>query len=306
MTQQKQALAFGEVLWDILPEKKCLGGAPLNCGGHLNRLGFETSMISAVGSDLLGTQALDIIKKEQISTQYIQSLPAVETGFTQVTLENGIPSYEFNTPCAWDCITLNDDQLESIKNTHWSVFCFGTLAQRNEVSRQTLSSIFSILEADIVFFDINLRKNFYSTDIIKNSLIFADILKLNDEEVPILSKLLEYDGSPEAFIEKLIKQFSLEGVIVTLGKKGAAAYFDGTRYEQKPSAVKVVDTVGAGDSFSAAFLATLANGHSVQDALQAGTIMADYVVSHDGALPAYNERLIKSLAPYIHNCQHGH
>ena len=298
MTKKMQAAAFGEILWDILPDKKCLGGAPLNCGAHLNRLGFKTSMISSLGNDELGKKALDAVKKEKVNTDFIQVLPGIPTGFTQVTLENGIPSYEFNAPCAWDCISLSHEQFSAFFKQHWNVFCFGSLAQRSDMSRNTLLNILRDIQADIIFFDVNLRKAFFNRNIIEGSLQHTDILKMNDEEIPVLSKLLGYNCSDDVFIRRIINDFKLTGVVTTLGKKGCAAYFNDTIYTRKPSPVPVVDTVGAGDSFSAAFLASYVyTGGDVQKAIEAGTRMADFVVSHSGALPAYDKALKEALAP---------
>jgi fructokinase len=300
MQEKRKAAAFGEILWDILPDRKCLGGAPFNCGAHLNRLGFETSMVSALGNDELGRDAVELIKKECIRDTYLQIYDDVPTGFTTVTLENGIPSYEFNSPCAWDRIAPDEKLIKNFLSVHWNIFCFGSLAQRSETSRTTLTKILSRIDADIVFFDVNLRKKFFTEDIIRKSLECTDILKMNDEEVPVLSELLGFDSSDgSSFIYKLIEKYALKGVIVTLGKKGVCAYFDGNVYTQTPSPVKVADTVGAGDSFSAAFLASFTSGHSVQDALAAGTSLADFVVSHYGALPEYDTALRKKLEPYI-------
>ena len=299
MTKKLKAAAFGEILWDILPEKKCLGGAPFNCGAHLNRLGFETSMISALGNDPLGEEALALVKKEHVSIRYLQVLDNIATGFTQVTLEQGIPSYEFNAPCAWDRIVLDTASKREFLETHWDVFCFGSLAQRDQTSRSTLMELLADIDAGTVFFDVNLRKQFYSADIIRTSLEHTDILKMNDEEVPVLSKLLGYTAGDDQFTSAIIDRYGLKGVIVTCGKKGATASFDGITYRQTPSPVKIADTVGAGDSFSAAFLASYVRGHPVQEALAAGTRLADFVVSHNGALPEYDEQLRKDISLYI-------
>lgn len=295
MENNRTVLSFGEILWDILPEKKHLGGAPLNCAMHLQRMGYETTVISALGNDELGKSALVLIQKENISMDYITIVDTVPTGFTHVVLENGFPSYEFNNPCAWDCIALSDEQMKSIANKRWSVFIFGSLSQRSEKSRHALYALLDVLKSDTIFFDVNIRKNFYSKEIIKRSLAYAHIVKMNDEEVPFIARLLEYSDSSEVFIDRLMRDYTLQGVIITLGSKGAAAYFNGKKYYQKTGAVSVVDTVGAGDSFSAAFLAAYIQGKSIQESLLSGSVLADYVVSHAGAVPVYDETLKRML-----------
>jgi fructokinase len=297
MSDNFRAAAFGEILWDILPEKKCLGGAPLNCAGNLNRLGVQASIVSALGKDDLGNEAFSIIKKEHIATDYLQLLDAAETGYSRVVLKDGIPSYEFNFPCAWDLIELPDAAVQKFCAEHWNLFIFGSLAQRSETSRNTLRKLLSGIRADTVFFDVNIRKEFYNADIIRDSLGYTDILKMNDEEVPVLARIFDRTGSSDSeFINWLIKKYEMKGIIVTRGKEGPAAYFNGSVFEQQPSPVPVIDTVGAGDSFSAGFLSAFVRGKSVQTALNVGTTLADYVVSHNGALPEYDENLKALLA----------
>ncbi|MCK9169879.1 MAG: carbohydrate kinase [Treponema sp.] len=299
MPETKKAAAFGEILWDILPGKKCLGGAPFNCGAHLNRLGFKTTMLSALGDDQLGQEALSLVNNENVSSRFINMLSGVPTGFTNVVLNNGKPSYEFNSPCAWDYIAFNSSMEKTFLATHWDVFCFGTLAQRSVVSRKTLFTLLEKINADIKFFDINLRKEFYTDSVIEQTLKYTDILKMNDEEFPVVSKILGITGNMAAAAEYIIKKYGLKGIIITAGKSGTTAFFNNQEYRISPENVPVIDTVGAGDSFSAAFLASYINGHSVTDALSAGSALADFVVSHSGALPEYDSKIREKLAAFI-------
>jgi fructokinase len=299
MSETKNIAAFGEILWDILPDKKCLGGAPFNCGAHLNRLGFKTTMVSAVGNDQLGQEALSLIENENVSSRFIRMLSGVPTGFTTVKLDHGKPSYEFNSPCAWDYITLSPTLKKEFLSVHWNVFCFGSLAQRSFINYKTLYSLLDGIHADIKFFDINLRKTFYTKSIIQQSLKYADILKMNDEELPVVSNILGITGTPTAITEHIIKKYKLQGIIITAGKDGTTAYFNGREYRVTPENVPVLDTVGAGDSFSAAFLASYITGHAIPDALAAGSALADFVVSHNGALPEYDSKIKEKLAGFI-------
>lgn len=295
MEKKYKAIAFGEILWDILPDKKCLGGAPFNVSVHLNRLGFETKIVSALGKDKLGQEALDFISKEKCSIDCIETIRDIPTGFTNVNVQKGIPSYEFNEPCAWDMISLSENKKIELSQENFNVFIFGSLAQRHEISRKTLYSLLSDIHADTVFFDVNLRKNFFSRKIIEESLSFADIVKMNDEEIPVISKLLGYKKSDDDFIFKFIDDFRLKGLIATLGKKGSAAYFNNQKIICPCGDVKVVDTVGAGDSFSAAFLSAYVKGKNIEESLISGSKLADFVVSKAGALPEYDDTIFSEL-----------
>lgn len=290
--------AFGEILWDVLPQKKCLGGAPFNCAAHMNRLGFNTTMISALGDDALGTEALRVISQEQMDSSFIQVQNDFPTGQTDVVLKNGSPSYEFNMPCAWDAISLDEGMLANIASLQLDVFCFGSLVQRSKKSRDTLFSILKIIRSPIIFFDVNLRKEFYTKDVIARSLEYATILKLNNEELPILCSMFGYPQDELAFLKNISFDFNLDGVILTKGSQGAMAWFENTQYQVCPGPVHVVDTVGAGDSFSAAFLFVYAQTHAVQKALEAGSALADFVVSHDGAIPSYTAALKNRIAAF--------
>lgn len=285
-----KTLAFGEILWDVLPDSRHLGGAPLNVSGHLARLGAEAHIVSSLGDDDYGREAMAILKAENIGTKYVSVHPDIPTGFTRITLEDGIPSYEFNMPCAWDRILLSPGDLSGILAAEWDVFCFGSLAQRSAESRETLDSLLDGIRAKIVFFDVNLRKNFYSAEIIARSVSRCDVVKMNEDEWPVLRDLLSpLKGADEAaFCEWLIREYKLRGALVTKGKRGVTAYFGGEAHSRLPSDVPVVDTVGAGDSFSAAFLVAILKGLPVPEALRLATELADYVVSHSGAMPEYD------------------
>lgn len=294
-----KALAFGEILFDVYSDRKCLGGAPLNVAGHLARLGFESSIVSAVGSDGDGNEARSLVSSLGVRTDYIQTVSGIPTGRTEIVLDNGIPSYEFNSPCAWDEIRPSPDAIGRIFAETWDVFCFGTLAARSPTSRQTLTDLVSGVRAKTVFFDVNLRKRFYDADILKYGLSKSDILKMNDEEVPVLARLLEAPAGmdDDHFQDWLIGEWGLSGVLLTKGKAGASARFGGKTSMVLPGTVPVVDTVGAGDSFSAAFLASLARGYTPEQALVFASTLADYVVTQNGAIPEYSLDIRSRLSP---------
>jgi fructokinase len=299
--QEMRSLSFGEILWDVFSDSRCLGGAPLNVSGHFARLGVDSAIVSAVGADELGREALQIMSAEGIDTSYVSELTEVPTGVTNVLLSNGIPSYAFNEPCAWDRIMVEPEAMKKIAATEWDVFCFGTLAQRSKESEKTLREILGKITAKEVFFDVNLRKEFYSREIIEYSLMHCTIVKMNDEEWPVLAALLAPASMCEeaGFCEWLAMKYKLRGVLVTKGKKGVSAYFDGKVCNQVSGTVPVVDTVGAGDSFSAAFLTSILRGCPVPEALSLASALADFVVSHAGAMPAYDPEIRERLRKII-------
>lgn len=286
-------LCFGEVLWDVFGDKKTLGGAPLNVAGHFSRLGGNASVVSCVGDDELGRLTLAAMDDLGIDRRFVHVDPSCVTGRALVTLADGIPSYRFDDPSAWDRITLSEDERKSISSKAWDVFVFGSLAQRCAISQNTLDQLLDNLDAGTVFFDVNLRLDFYNAGIIRHGIEKADILKMNDEEVPVVCELLGVEsGNP---VQTLIDLYALKAVLVTRGKAGSDIYFDGRIHHQSSKKVKVVDTVGAGDSLSAGFLYFLTKGDDVPVALEKASMLADYVVQHAGAIPDYDEEIKSQL-----------
>lgn len=283
-------LCFGEILFDILSGQRKLGGAPLNVAAHLAKLGFKGSIVSSVGDDDLGNEAITSIKKIGIDSSLI-SISSKKTGRADITLKDGDADYIFNDDSAWD-------NIPKPKNLpkHVGVIYFGTLAQRSALSRKTLEEILSFTEAEEVFFDVNLRKQYYSREIIVEGLRKATILKMNEEEVPIIEDIL---GIKERDIDKaseeISRQYSIPTVIVTLGKNGAQIFRDGSWCKREAEAKRVVDTVGAGDSLSAGIIGSLLKGLGIKKALEIGSHIAAYVVSEEGAIPEYDEELRKYL-----------
>lgn len=272
LTSPKVTL-FGEILFDVFEDGPRLGGAPLNLAVHLHRLGAEVHLISAVGNDALGEVALKEITRQGLDTSQIAKLPH-PTGTVTVKLdERKVPTYEFSSDCAYDHIPLPEsDELDG------DLFCFGTLAQRSAESRKTLQSLLS-RKPGRIFCDVNLRQNFYDRTILQKSLEAADLVKLNDEELPIIAAL--FDLAPES--EALAQRFNLETLIVTLGPRGCEVLHHGKKIFSPAWPAKIVSTVGAGDSFSAAFLYTLLAGCDVLEAAEAGNRLAAQVAAQQGA-----------------------
>lgn len=303
-----KALSFGEILWDVFETHKCPGGAPLNVAVHLRRLGFDSFILSATGKDARGKEILDIVKAEGVETQFIEQVAGFETGYTKIVLDEGVPDYAFNENCAWDSIVVSQESEKLIVSQDWDVFCFGSLAQRSSVSRKTLERILPHIKARIVFFDVNIRKNFYTPEVLEFSLQAANILKMNGDECPIMANTLFPNEFSHDFFDrdkaldfwsllcqKIMKRFSIEGILISDGKNGTKAFFGDTSYSVLPGKVAVVDTVGAGDSLSAGFLAAYSSGKSVLEALETGTLLADYVVAHEGAFPPYDKSITEVL-----------
>ncbi len=297
-----KALSFGELLWDIIDGTPYIGGAPFNLAAHLAQMGADVSMITAVGEDELGKRALNAASGYGVRTDYIRSLRDKPTGTVDVFLDKkGIPDYTIHQNVAWDDISLDADDLERINSGQWDVLCFGTLAQRGAGNRALLGRIVPAAGPRHIFYDVNLRQSFYDKAWIETSLDYSTIVKLNEEEAEALSGLLF--GEPEStrdFAVGLAEAFALEVVLVTRGPEGALVY-DGEDFAVSPTQdVEVVDTVGAGDSFSAGFLFAYLSGNDAFAAANTAAAVADYVVSKHGAVPDYStalEELLRSRRP---------
>lgn len=289
-----KALAFGEILWDVNGNEKTIGGAPLNVLAHIRKLGGESSIVSAVGSDELGRASLACLEDFGIADQYVRISP-FSTGRADVVLENGIPSYEFNMPCAWDDIRLSDDQYADLFNDEFSVLIYGTLAQRCLTSALTLGKLLDDVSAAEFFFDVNLRGNFYNEKSIERGLEKATIIKMNDEELSVVASLL--GTGKDSLIRWLFDNTCVRKVLVSAGSRGSFCHEKGGQvYHAQASDVSVIDTVGAGDSLSAAFLYFLSQGMDTRSALEKASVLADYVVTKRGAVPEYDEGLRKRLS----------
>lgn len=294
-----KVLSFGEVLWDIIEGNYCIGGAPLNFAGHMAKLGARPYMVSAVGHDPLGDKAVAFVESQNIDTSFISRNDS-PTGTVLVELKAGIPSYDIVQGAAWDGITLNGDKGEKLKSEEWDVLYLGSLAQRTETSRKTLSWILENVESREVFFDVNLRQNWYSREVIEESIRHTTILKVNDEEVSVVAELL-FSGemSGEELARAVIEKHGVSVVIITLGGDGAL-FFDRQReYKLRPEPADVVDTVGAGDSFSGAFVYSYLNTGDIDRAGKLALDVASFVVSSEGALPEYSEELKKKIQLHL-------
>ncbi|MDE5845168.1 MAG: carbohydrate kinase [Muribaculaceae bacterium] len=285
-------IGMGEALWDVLPEGKKIGGAPANFAYHVSQFGLNSCVVSAIGDDPLGDEILSNFKQKGLKYE-IPKVP-YPTGTVQVELDaEGVPQYEIKENVAWDNIPYTDTLKELAKKT--KAVCFGSLAQRNIVSRETINNFLNAIPAKndpLIVFDINLRQNFYTKEIICDSINRCNILKINDEELVIVSRLFGYPGidlQDKCWI--LLGKYNLKMLILTCGINGSYVFTPGNVSFVPTPKVDVVDTVGAGDSFTAAFVASILRGEPVNVAHQKAVDTSAFVCTQAGAMPVLPSRL---------------
>jgi fructokinase len=283
-------VGLGEILWDVFSEGPRFGGAPANFACHASALGAQALMVSAVGRDVLGDQAISQLQRHGVDARYVQRLPNYSTGQVQVRLDDaGQPHYEFGRDEAWDHIQWSDD-LEQLAQRSAAV-CFGTLAQRSATSRHTVQRFVAASRPDVLrIFDINLRP---PSDVatIEPCLALANVLKLNDEELRLLARRVDAAGDPAAQVARVAERFDLQVVAVTFGSRGALLYRGGEFSRYQGDEVVVQDTVGAGDSFTAALTLGLLRGLSLDTINQHACQVAAYVCTQPGATPHLPDHL---------------
>jgi fructokinase len=280
-------IAFGEVLWDVIDGDPHIGGAPLNLAAHAVRCGLRAAVVSSVGDDALGDRALDEMRQLGVENKWTVVDRLHPTGTVTVTLKGGQPSYTIHEGVAWDYIHLEPRAFQAVASEQPRVFCFGTLAQRTDVSRQTLRHLLEAFKDAVIFYDVNLRQHFWSGPLVEEGLARATLVKVNDEEAKVLGGLL-FDGAcePETFARAVLARHPIRAVIVTLGADGClVCERDKDVVRCLGIKVQVVDAVGAGDAFSAAFLASWLCGASAVAAAEAGNKRGAWVASHRGAVP---------------------
>ena len=283
-------VGIGEVLWDMFLEGKRIGGAPANFAYHMSQFGFDSRVVSAVGEDELGDEILENFNEKGLR-YWVERVP-FPTGTVEVTLnEGGIPCYEIKQSVAWDNVPYTPELDQLACQTR--CVCFGSLAQRNVVTRTTLNRFLDAMPGEAYkVFDINLRQHFYTVEILKDSLSRCNLLKLNDEELVILSDLLELsEESVEKRCREIMDRFDLKMLILTCGVQGSYVFSDDIRSFLNTPHVKVVDTVGAGDSFTAAFCAAVLKGKSMVEAHRLAVEVSAFVCSQTGAMPVLPDEL---------------
>ena len=285
-------VGLGEALWDVLPEGKKLGGAPANFAYHVKQFGFNSMAVSAVGNDKLGEETLAALNEKGLD--YIMAQVPYPTGTVQVTLdEDGIPTYDIRENVAWDNIPFTPEIEDLARNCR--AVCFGSLAQRNVVSRETIYKFLDTMptgDGRLRIFDINLRQNFYTKEIIAESLYRCNILKINDEELVAIGRMFGYPGldmRDKCWL--LLGKCNLDMLVLTCGTNGSYVFTPGNVSFQETPLVEVADTVGAGDSFTGAFCSAILKGMPVADAHKLAVKVSAYVCTQSGAMPELPKEL---------------
>lgn len=291
---KQSVIGIGEALFDMLPEGKKLGGAPANFAYHVSQFGIDSCAVSAIGNDELGKELVAELNTHHLNHQ-IETVD-YPTGTVQVSLDtNGIPAYEIKEGVAWDNIPFTPAIEEKAKNC--TAVCFGSLAQRNEVTRNTIHRFLDIMpneEGRYKVFDINLRQGFFTKDIITESIKRCNILKINDEELITISRLFGYPGidlQNKSWL--LLVKYNLKMLILTCGVNGSYVFTPGAVSFIDTPKVEVADTVGAGDSFTGAFVASLLRGKSIREAHELAVKVSAYVCTQNGAMPVLPDYLLR-------------
>ncbi len=288
-------IGIGEILWDEFPGKKILGGAPANFALHANQLGGHGKIISCIGDDVSG----DEIKKKLTQNRLSYKLsidPAHPTGHVSVqTDDKGSPQYIIHENVSWDYLPFDSD---TKKLAHIAdAICFGTLAQRNPISAQSIKKfIKSTSQACIKIYDINLRQHYYSKNVISDLMKLSNVLKLNNEELDIITKMFFLPKKETHCLEKLKSLFCIDIIILTKGKEGSRIFKDRLNDSQScPEPIRIVDTVGAGDSYTAAFAIALIKKCDLDQINRAASKIAAFVCSQSGATPIIPQDIVQSL-----------
>ena len=290
MMENRIIVGLGEALWDCLPEGRKIGGAPANFAYHASQFGYEAHAVSAVGNYALGDETIEALKANGLKL----CMPRVDfpTGQVLVSLdEDGVASYDIKEGSAWDNIPFTPE-MEQLAG-RCSAVCFGSLAQRNEVSR---NAIYRFLNATpkgcMRIFDINLRQNFYSKEVIQESLRRCNVMKINDEELVIIGRMSGYPGLDiENKCWLILGKYNLDMLVLTCGVNGSYVFSKGAMSFLETPKVEVADTVGAGDSFTGAFVASILSGKTIPEAHRIGVNVSAYVCTQNGAMPAIPEEL---------------
>ncbi len=288
--EKQWIVGLGEALWDCLPEGRKLGGAPANFAYHISQFGYDACAISAVGNDALGDETLQAFDEKGLN--YFMPRLDYPTGTVQITLdEDGVPTYDIKEGAAWDNIPFTPELEQVARNSR--AVCFGSLAQRNEVSRQTIHRFLDATPKDCLrIFDINLRQNFFSKEVIKESLRRCNILKINDEELVTIGRMFGYPGMDfENKCWLILGKYNLDMLVLTCGVNGSYVFSKGAMSFFATPKIEVADTVGAGDSFTASFVASILAGRSVADAHQRAVEVSAYVCTQNGAMPVLPQEL---------------
>lgn len=295
--QQDIVVGLGEALWDVLPDGKKIGGAPANFAYHVSQFGLPGMAVSAIGRDKLGEELCTQFAEHGLNAELAEVDYPTGTVLVEVD-EMGVPTYDIKQNVAWDNIPFTPELEALAKRTR--AVSFGSLAQRNVVSRQTIGRFLDAMPSDkdtYKIFDINLRQGFYTPELIEASMKRCNILKINDEELITVSRMFGYPGidlQDKCWL--LLGKYNLDMLILTCGVNGSYVFSPGNFSFVETPTVEVADTVGAGDSFTAAFVAALLKGKSISEAHQLAVNVSAYVCTCHGAMPELPEHLLNRLS----------
>lgn len=297
-----RSLCFGAILWDVIEGEEHLGGAPYNLAVHLRRLGFESYMASSIGDDKRGDRIQAAMLDHSIVGRWVKRDPDHPTAVVTVTVDEcGESSYEICEGVASDHIDLTPEEVTKLSEIGFDFVCYGSLEQRGNTTRRSLYRLLhGLSESETrTFCDLNLRQRYYNKEVVRDSLAYCDILKLNDDEAAITGKLLfpgrTFTPDGRSFCAAVSQMFDVKLVIITRGSDGCSVFTEGEMIDVAGQTVEVVDTVGPGDAFSAAFLHEyLTTGNPVGAAAKANQLGA-YVASKRGALPDYDNEIKREM-----------
>lgn len=275
-------VCVGEVLWDSMPAGLFVGGAPQNVAYHLHRLGAKARLLSRVGDDVLGREILRRLEATGLNSEFVETDPALPTGFVRVAIgPEGMPTYDIVRPSAWDAIAVAPPTLRRLSEA--KAIVFGSLAQRSEISRSAIQALSAAIKPSV--FDVNMRPPFVDQAIIEVSLAVADFVKMNIDELAVLSRWFALPVSPRDAAESLARRFGSSVVCVTKGGDGASLWHDGRWTEHPGFRVEVRDTVGSGDAFLAGLLDGLLDGRDDESTLDFACRLGAFVATRTGATP---------------------
>lgn len=291
MSDELVIAGIGEVLWDVVGNAETLGGAPVNFAYHARQLGCEACAISSIGYDQRGDRALQILAENGVDVSHITRVEEAPTGYVQARVDSaGVADYEFPDSVAWDRIRI--DPLTEELAARIDAVCFGSLAQRSELSRTTIAGYLQQLPSQVLkIYDLNLRQSFYSAEIIRSSLRSANILKLNDDEIDLVAGLEGLEGGLDKQMRQLAGRYDLSLVILTRGPQGSLLVSLDEVSEHPGCQVEIVDTIGAGDSFTAVIAVGMLKGYSLDKINEHANLVAAYVCGRHGAMVPLPERL---------------
>ena len=275
-------IGIGEILWDLLPDGKQLGGAPANFAWHAQQLGAQGMVVSAVGDDDYGKEILDLIRQRKLGNGI--AVTKKPTGTVEVKLKKGMPEYIIHEHVAWDFIDLNDTAVDGLCKA--DALCFGSLAQRSGYSQETIFKALEMTPEDCLkVFDINLRQQFYSKEIIEHSLQKADVFKLNDEELLKVKEIFRFTSSDEAVCKKVLKAYEMKMVVLTGGDQESMLLTSSEISELKTPKTNVADTIGAGDAFTAAVTMGILHDLPLKEIHEKAMRVSTFVCTRCGAMP---------------------